>query len=237
MRRFFTDNVYDNYLKITGEEAAHMKNSLRMKAGEEFIAIDGSGMDYYCAVSNIDKDVTAEIIKKETGSAEPDVKVTLYQAYPKSAKMNDIVDKAVELGVHEIIPFLSKRCVKRPQGQGQKLAKVSLSAAKQSGRSIIPNVSDVQSFHDALNLMKRHKLLIACYEEEQIKDLSQALRTEAKDIGIVIGSEGGFEKAEIDSMREAGAVVVTLGRRILRTETAGIAVLSACFYEKGQMKY
>ena len=237
MRRFYADEVNENSIMITDDEAAHMKNSLRMKAGDEFIAIDGSGFDYYCAISNIDRDITARIIKKEKGSAEPDIKVTLYQAYPKSAKMNDIVDKAVELGVYEIIPFLSKRCVKRPQGQGDKLTKVSLSAAKQSGRSIIPSVSDVQSFHDALKLMKRHKLLIACYEEEKIKELSQAMSNEADDIAIVIGSEGGFEKEEIDSMRDAGAMIVTLGRRILRTETAGIAVLAACFYEKGQMKY
>ncbi len=237
MRRFYSDEVYENSLKITGDEAAHMKNSLRMKTGDEFIAIDGSGVDYFCAISNVDRDITADVIKKEKGNAEPDIKVTLYQAYPKSAKMNDIVDKAVELGVYEIVPFLSKRCVKRPNGQGEKLTKVSLSAAKQSGRSIVPKVSDVQNFNNALKLMKRHKLLIACYEEEQIKELSQALDTDVDDIAIVIGSEGGFEKEEIGSMRDAGAVVVTLGRRILRTETAGIAVLAACFYEKGQMKY
>ena len=237
MRRFYADEVNESSVRISGDEAAHMKNSLRMRQGDEFIAIDGSGTDYYCAVSSIDRDVYADIIKKEKGSAEPDIKVTLYQAYPKSAKMNDIVDKAVELGVFEVVPFLSKRCVKRPQGQGDKLSIVSLSAAKQSGRSIVPKVSDVMSFDDALGLMKRHSLLIACYEEEQTNDLAQALRNEAEDIGIVIGSEGGFEQQEIERMKQAGAEVVTLGRRILRTETAGIAVLAACFYEKGQMKY
>lgn len=237
MRRFFADEVNQKNIKISGEEANHIKNALRMKPGDEFIAIDGSGTDYTCVISSIDKDVFADIIKRDKNLAEPDIKVTLYQAYPKSAKMNDIVDKAVELGVYAIVPFLSKRCVKRPDGQGEKLTKVALSAAKQSGRSIVPQVSDVKSFEEALKLMKDRELLIACYEEEKNNALSDALKTHAKDIGIVIGSEGGFESEEIEKMKNNGAVVVTLGRRILRTETAGIAVLAACFYEKGQMKY
>lgn len=237
MRRFFATQVKENSIIVSGDEANHIKNSVRLKPGDEFIAIDGSGMDYYCKISDINKDVHADIISKELGKAEPDVKITLYQAYPKSAKMNEIVQKAVELGAVSIVPFLSKRCVKRPSGQGDKLTRVAVSAVKQCGRSILPEVPDVQDFKHVLELMKRHELLIVCYEEETIRPLSEALKNDAIDIGIVIGSEGGFEREEIDTMKEAGGVVVTLGRRILRTETAGIAVLASCFYDKGQMKY
>lgn len=237
MRRFFATEVNENSIIVSGDEANHIKNSVRLKPGDEFIAIDGSGMDYYCKISDIDKDVHAEIISKELNKAEPEVKITLYQAYPKSAKMNEIVQKAVELGAVSVVPFLSKRCVKRPAGQGDKLTRVAVSAVKQCGRSILPEVPDVQSSNHALELMKRHELLIVCYEEETIKPLSEALKNDAKDIGVVIGSEGGFEREEIETMKEAGGVVVTLGRRILRTETAGIAVLASCFYDKGQMEY
>lgn len=237
MRRFFATEVKENSIIISGDEANHIKNSVRLKLGDQFIAIDGSSMDYYCKISDIDKDVHAEIISKERNKAEPDVNITLYQAYPKSAKMNEIVQKAVELGAVSIVPFLSKRCVKRSSGQGDKLTRVAVSAVKQCGRSILPEVPDVQNFNHVLELMKRHELLIVCYEEEIIKPLSEALKNEAKDIGIVIGSEGGFEREEIETMKEAGGVVVTLGRRILRTETAGIAVLASCFYDKGQMEY
>ncbi|MBT3318680.1 MAG: 16S rRNA (uracil(1498)-N(3))-methyltransferase [Clostridia bacterium] len=237
MRRFLATNVSKNSIYISGEEANHMRNAVRMSIGDEFIAIDGSGIDYTCAITNIDKDVKADILSKSQNKAEPEINVTLYQAYPKSAKMNEIVQKAVELGAAAIVPFLSKRCVKRPSGQGDKLSKVALSAVKQCGRSIIPNVTDVQSFEQALELMSNHELLIICDEEERQRQLYTALQVGASDIGIVIGSEGGFERSEIERVKDCGGIPVTLGRRIMRTETAGIAVLAACFYAKGEMEY
>jgi len=237
MRRFLASEVRDNSITITGEEANHIRNAVRMSVGDEFIAFDGSGIDYTCVITNADRDITANIIDKTHSKAEPVIKVTLYQAYPKSAKMNEIVQKAVELGAAAIVPFLSKRCVKRPSGQGEKLSKVALSAVKQCGRSIIPTVSDVQSFEQALELMSCHEMLIVCDEEERAIQLSQALQINAKDIGIVIGSEGGFERIEVDRIKAVEGIPVTLGRRIMRTETAGMAVLAACFYAKGEMEY
>jgi len=239
MHRFYAhqEDVGENSLIIRGDEAAHMRNALRMKAGDEFIALDGSGIDYTCTITSIAGIAEAYIIKREANLCEPAVKVTLYQAYPKLAKMNEIVQKAVELGAAAIVPFLSERCVKRPFGQGEKLSRVALSAVKQSGRSVLPEVPDVQSFEDALARMKRHEQLIVCWEEETQASLRGVLQTDAKDIGIVIGPEGGFETAEIETMIAIGGDVVTLGRRIMRTETAGIAVLAAVFYDKGQMQY
>lgn len=239
MRRFYVDpeDVLGNSIIIRGEEANHIKNAVRMQVGDEFVAFDGSSTDYTCRVNSVGKSIGADIIGSTENKAEPSINVTLYQAYPKSAKMNEIVQKAVELGAVGIVPFLSVRCVKRPEGQGDKLGRVALSAVKQCGRSVLPTVTDVQSFEDALELMKRHEQLIVCWEEERQVSLRQVLESDAKDIGIVIGSEGGLDAEEVDQLREMGGVIVTLGRRIMRTETAGMAVLSAIFYDKGQMEY
>jgi 16S rRNA (uracil1498-N3)-methyltransferase len=237
MRRFLATEVLKNSIVISGEEANHMKNAVRMSIDDEFIAIDGSGIDLMCRITSIDNDITAKIISKTKNKAEPIINVTLYQAYPKSAKMNEIVQKAVELGAVSIVPFLSKRCVKRPSGQGEKLSKVALSAVKQCGRSILPTVTDVQSFEQALELTQGQETLIVCDEEERQIQLSLALQSNSKDIGIVIGSEGGFERIEVDRIKAVEGIPVTLGRRIMRTETAGMAVLAACFYAKGEMEY
>lgn len=205
-----------------------------MKQGDMFIAFDGTGVDYTCEITQIETAVEAKIIERVKNPSEPDIAVTLYQAYPKSAKMEEIVQKAVELGAKSIVPFLSVRCVKRP-GDVSRLRRVALSAIKQCGRSMLPSVADVTSFEDVLIAMQKHEKLIVCWEEERYKKLKDALSGKAHDIGIVIGSEGGFEEAEVRRMREAGGVSVTLGPRILRTETAGIAVIAAVMFERGQM--
>ena len=237
MRRFFVNptDVASGSVIIRTEEANHIKNVVRMQVGDEFIALDGTGADYFCRITNIGKNIDADIIRREKNKAEPDIQITLYQAYPKLAKMNEIVQKAVELGAVSVVPFLSVRCVKRPTGQGAKLSRVAICAVKQCGRSILPSVPDVQSFDDAIALMRRHDQLLVCWEEEQDVLLQQALSADATDIGVVIGPEGGFEHGEIEAMRKIGGTSVSLGRRIMRTETAGIAVLSAILYDKGQM--
>ena len=237
MPRFYVDSrgIGLDKLVISGDEAKHMKNALRMQPGDTFTAFDGSGVDFDCRVTSVGSAVEADILSRWTTEAEPAVKVTLYQAYPKLAKMEEIVQKAVELGAAGIVPFISARCVKKPE-DASRLRRVALAAVKQCGRSIIPEVSDILRFDDALARMSDHESLIVCWEEEQITPLSDALKGDAKDIGIVIGSEGGFEAAEVEKMRDVGGVSVTLGPRILRTETAGIAVLAAVFYERGQMR-
>lgn len=239
MHRFYTapENVRGGKLVIDGDEAKHMKNALRMQAGDMFIAFDGTGVDYLCRVVSLGAEVVADVVDSGVNNAEPSVRVTLYQAYPKSAKMEEIVQKAVELGAHRIVPFVSSRCVKRPE-DASRLRRVALSAVKQCGRSVLPDVADVLRFDDALSLMKRHDALVVCWEEERETPLSAALALAgtATDIGVVIGPEGGLDQDEVNRMRAEGGVPVTLGPRILRTETAGIAVLAAIFYDKGQMR-
>ncbi len=237
MHRFYTEpkNVHEKSLAVIGDEAKHMKNVLRMQADDTFIAFDGSGIDYTCRILHVGTQIDAQILSKNHNEAESNIKVTLYQAYPKSAKMEEIVQKAVELGSFRVVPFISQRCVKRPE-DSSRLRRVAMAAVKQCGRSVLPHVDDVLKFEDALFLMKKHEKLIVCWEEERDTTLKSALLCEAQDIGVVIGPEGGLEAAEVDQMREAGGVSVTLGPRIMRTETAGIAVMAAIFYEKGQMK-
>lgn len=237
MHRFFTapENVRGDRLVIDGDEAKHMKNALRMQPGDVFIAFDGTGADYLCRLVSLGAQVIADVAERLANDTEPSVRVTLYQAYPKSAKMEEIVQKAVELGAHRIVPFVSSRCVKRPE-DASRLRRVALSAVKQCGRCVLPDVADVLRFDDALLRMERHDALIVCWEEERETPLNAALTGAATDIGVVIGPEGGLDKDEVSRMREAGGVTVTLGPRILRTETAGIAVLAAIFYEKGQMR-
>lgn len=238
MPRFFSDSrdIHADKLVITGDEAKHIKNVLRMQPGENITVFDGSGLDYDCRITAVGNTVEADILSRQKNTAEPAVSVTLYQAYPKSAKMEDIVQKAVELGARGIVPFISARCVKKPE-DSSRLRRVALAAVKQCGRSVIPEVSDILRFDDALRRMQSHEKLIVCWEEEKETPLQDALKGDARDIAVVIGSEGGFEAAEVEKMRAAGGISVTLGPRILRTETAGIAVLAAVFYDKGQMRY
>ncbi len=205
-----------------------------MRKGDEFVAFDGTGTDYYCRITQTDKSINADIIKREQNKCEPDIKVTLYQAYPKSDKMEEIVQKAVELGAFRIVPFISARCIKRPDSS-ERLRRVALAAVKQCGRSIIPLVDDILSFKDALFKMGKHERLIVCWEQENRAALKSTLFGQPKDIAVVIGPEGGFQEDEINSMSESGGISVTLGPRILRTETAGMAALSAIMFGMGQI--
>lgn len=205
-----------------------------MRKGDEFVAFDGTGIDYYCRITQADKDVHADILKRDKNNCEPKIKATLYQAYPKSDKMEEIVQKAVELGAAGIVPFISARCVKKPDNS-VRLRRVALAAAKQCGRSIIPFVDDILCFKDVLEKMGKHERLIVCWEQESGTTLKSALYGQPKDIAIVIGPEGGFDEEEIESMRKCGGISVTLGPRILRTETAGMSVLSAVMFCMGQM--
>lgn len=234
MHRFFADSVSEKTLMIASDEAKHIKNALRMRQGDELIAFDGTGTDYQCRIADIGVSVKADIISRKPNCCEPQIHVTLYQAYPKSAKMDEIVQKAVELGAEAIVPFISERCVKKPDDVSR-LRRVALAAVKQCGRSVLPSVSDILTMKNVLPLMQKHQKLIVCWEEEREHTLKQALAGQACDIGIVIGPEGGFCAHEVQSMRSAGGVAVTLGPRILRTQTAGIAVLAAVMYDKGQM--
>jgi len=237
MHRFYArpEDVHENSVTLEGDEAKHLKTVLRMNEGEECIVFDGTGCDYVCRIKHIGTQVLADIVSIQKNATEPDIQVTLYQAYPKMAKMEEIVQKAVEMGVRRVVPFISHRCVKRPE-ESSRLRRVVMASVKQCGRSVLPEVTDVLRFEDTLSLMETHEKLIVCWEEEKRMSLKMALAEDAKNFGVVIGPEGGLEAFEVDRMREAGGIPVTLGPRIMRTDTAGIAVLAAIFYDKGQMQ-
>ena len=241
MYHFFAqhENIHDTYIDITGDDVNHVKNVLRMKTGDELLISSGSNVDYYCHISEMtDDNIRAEIDSIDEEGRELGIKVWLFQGLPKGDKMELIVQKAVELGVYGIVPFAAKRSVVRldEKKAGKKQIRwqaIAKGAAEQSGRGLIPEVETVKTYAEALEFAKELDVILVPYElEEGMKatmSIIKAIRP-GQSIGIFIGPEGGFEEQEIGQARNAGAVPVTLGRRILRTETAGITTLSILMY-------
>lgn len=239
MPRFFVDEKPAESCVITGEDATHIGRALRMKCGEE-IVVCHEGVDYFGVVEKItDKEVFCKILRSEHCESEPDVFLTLFQAMPKSDKMELIIQKAVELGASRIVPVLTNRCVSRPDEKSfakklQRYQKISESAAKQSGRGIIPEVSEILSFNQALSELKKCELGLVCYEKGGVSLQDTGLK-KGMNVGVFIGSEGGFEEKEVELCKDSGAVVVGLGKRILRCETAPLAAISVIMNLTGNM--
>ncbi|MDE6025757.1 MAG: 16S rRNA (uracil(1498)-N(3))-methyltransferase [Lachnospiraceae bacterium] len=241
MHRFYVDNFNGSgkVINITGSDVNHIKNVLRLKAGDVITVSDGSGTDYICKIDEILPDKIAAGIEDVTrNAAELDARITLFQGMPKSDKMEFIIQKAVELGVAEIVPIFTKRTVvKLDKGKEEKKLKrynaIAESAAKQSGRGIIPVVKSFMSFDEALSYGENLDMNIIPYEEasgmEHAREVIGSIKGR-KSIGIFIGPEGGFAKEEIEAATGMGAHCITLGNRILRTETAGLAVLSIIMF-------
>ena len=239
MPKFFTksDYIYDNELKIVGEDVSHISKVLRMSAGDNIIVCDGEGNDYDAVITSVSKtEVVAEITGKYVCDAVPCVNVTLYQALPKQGKMEYIIQKNTELGVSKIVPVYTKRCVVKPSDKTERWSKVAESAAKQCGRGIIPQVMPVVTFEEAIKQMKDYDLALMPYECEEENGLKKVLQSsEYKSVSIFIGPEGGFDLKEVETAINAGVKTVTLGKRILRTETAASAVLPIIMYENDEM--
>jgi len=237
MSRFF-GKVEGDKATIQGEEAAHMTRTLRMQKGDGFIAIDGSDYEYPCEIAEIASgEVKAKVLEKRLCAAEPRIKITLYQAYPKAAKMETILQKCVEIGIGAFVPFISERCVKKPEmddtNKIARLQKVAREAVKQCGRSRGIEVSPILSMKEVLRRVPQHGLCLLAWEETKDASLKQVLRAYAgvNDIALIIGPEGGFSAQEAKGMADAGAKAVSLGKRILRTETAGMAACAMIMYE------
>lgn len=241
MYRFFTaiENVGEGVVRITGDDVNHIKNVLRMTKGEKVVISCGQGVDYYCIIDCIQETEIGLIIEEEKAAVtELPTEITLFQALPKSDKMELIVQKAVELGAVSIVPVKTKRCVvkldeKKAQKKVSRWNSIAESAAKQSGRAIVPKVSEVMSFSDALQLAKTMDTVLIPYElSEDMPGSVQAMQKAAagKSIGIFIGPEGGFERGEVELALQTGAVAISLGKRILRTETAGLATMSVLMF-------
>ena len=239
MPKFFTksDYIYDKELKIVGEDVSHISKVLRMSAGDNIIVCDGEGNDYDAVITSVSKtEVVAEITGKYVCDAEPCVNVTLYQALPKQGKMEYIIQKNTELGVSKIVPVYTKRCVVKPSDKTERWSKVAESAAKRCGRGIIPQVMPVITFEEAIKQMQDYDLALMPYECEEENGLKKVLQSSVyKSVSIFIGPEGGFDLKEVETAINAGVKTVTLGKRILRTETAASAVLPIIMYENDEM--
>ncbi len=235
MPRFFLPvSEADKFIIVDGENARHIGRSLRMKVGDN-LTVTCKGTDYNCIINSFTEDtVKLEIISAEKCSSEPSVKITLYQAMPKSDKLEFIVQKAVELGVSEIVPVMTRRCISRPDEKGfekklKRLEKISLEASKQSGRGVVPEILPVMNFKDAVNRMKDADCAIMLYESGGIR-FSETDIKNAKSIALLIGSEGGFDEEEAEFAKNSGIQNIWLGERILRCETAPITALSIIMF-------
>lgn len=241
MQHFFVtpDQVKEKEIWIEGSDVNHIRNVLRMKPGEKLEISDGNNRKYLCAVAEMDTDaVRTEIIEEYESDTELPSRIYLFQGLPKSDKMDLIVQKAVELGAYEIIPVEMKRSVvrldeKKAAKKTDRWNEIAKSAAKQAGRGLIPEVKRVMKYKEALAYAGELDVVLLPYElasgMEGTKQVIGQIKA-GQSVGIFIGPEGGFETEEVELGTAAGARTVTLGRRILRTETAGLAVLSILMY-------
>ncbi|MBS6397051.1 MAG: 16S rRNA (uracil(1498)-N(3))-methyltransferase [Clostridiales bacterium] len=250
MYHFFIepDQVHGQEIEILGGDVNHMKNVLRMRTGEEITVSDGFGHEYLCRISGFTEDsVLAGILEKREVSVELPSRLVLFQCLPKGDKMELIIQKAVELGAAEIVPVASRRCVvkldaKKEESKRKRWQAIAESAAKQSGRAIVPKVQPVMSFSEALVRAGELDVRLIPYEcadelllgggksaMEKTRELLEEIKR-GQSVGVFIGPEGGLEKAEVESAMKAGAKPVTLGKRILRTETAGLCILSVLMF-------
>ena len=238
MNRFFAEkSTIGETVTLTDENAHHITNVLRLQKSDEIIVCDLEGTDYRCVIESLHtKKVTAAILSSAANTAEPAARITLYQGYPKGDKLDFIIQKAVELGVYKIVPVVTEFSVKRPEGKAAKTARfmrISEAAAKQSGRGIIPEVCEVQKLSDVVKTVCKNGLAMVAYEKEQHESIKGKINKLVSEISVFIGPEGGFSVKEIEYMTSLGVATVSLGKRILRTETAGIYMLAVIDYELG----
>lgn len=242
MPRFFIDRsqIEDSSLFIIGDDARHIARSLRMAVGDEITVSDGEGAEYTATLTKIRDDrCDAGITKSEDSKREPKSKITLFMAYPKSDKLETVIQKAVELGAAKIVPFESSRCIKKPKSdkaeeRTARLNRIAEEAAKQCGRAILPAVSLPITFSGMINEAADSELAIFCYEgtgTTSLKTLLDSFVAPPKTISVIVGCEGGFSPEEAKSAKEAGFKMANLGPRILRCETAPDYCLSALSYK------
>lgn len=241
MHKFFVEDIGEGEGRIHGEDHRHLFKVLRLTMGARILVNNLEGQDYLAELTHVDREEARfRLLEALSESNESPLKVHLYQGLPKAGKMDLIVQKATELGVTEVVPIYTQRVVLKEGGAYKKLdrlKKIMLEAAKQSRRSIIPDLSAPQSWADAMTSMARHDLLVVPYENATgfgLAALAQSV-DRPKSVGIVIGPEGGFDEAEIEELKGLGGRIVTLGRRILRTETAGFTTMVLLQYLYGDL--
>lgn len=244
MSKFFvtSKSIKDNKIKIKGKDINHIKNVLRKKIGEELtICNQDDTINYLGKIIKIEEDfIQCKIVKELESNSESNIKVTILQGLPKADKMEWVIQKAVELGVFDITPIEMKRCVvkladKDKMKKLQRWQKIAEVAAKQCGRNRIPTINNIQSIKNICNLCTEYDIVIVAYENEKQNKLKYELEkldhNKELKIAVLIGPEGGIDVSEIQQLKENGAKIVTLGNRILRTETVALHVLSVIMYE------
>ena len=248
MPRFFVrkDQIDNGTVTILGDDAHHISRSLRMAAGENITVCDMQKFEYECTLTDFLPDrVLAQVISERKCDTEPPFAAHLYQALPKGDKLDTVIQKAVECGVSSITTFNSERCIAKEKGDEEnklrRRNKISLEAAKQSGRGLVPEVKATVSFARMLEEASCSDIKLFCYEGDEtvsvrklLSDENARLKSsgiETPTISIIVGSEGGFSLNEVARAREAGFIPIGLGKRILRTETAPLFVLSCLCYE------
>ncbi len=251
MPHFFVspEDIKGNKALVTGGEARHIVTVLRKKKGDELDIFDGSGKEFRVRILEIDRlgglpKITAEIIAQKRVEREPNLKITLFQSIPKGNKLDFIIQKSTEIGVSEIVPVITERTIvrldsKRSKERAFRWQKIAQEAAKQSGRNTVPKIGPVLDFSQALNQFseRRSHTGIIAWEMEDKNYLREVLKRSVRGgisnlaLSIFVGPEGGFTPEEVQRARRAGVVPVSLGNRMLRTETAGLAVSIAALYE------
>lgn len=242
MRRFFVADVVEDKIKIDGSDAHHIRRVLRYKLGDKLIVVDGSGKVMEAFIIEIsDEMVIAEVKEVLDNNTESPIELILAQCLPKGDKMELVVQKAVELGVSTIYPIVSENCVvkydeKKKMARQIKWQKIADEAAKQCGRTILPTVESVTELKIFLENIDSNLEALMCYEGEAEEPIKKILAESlANRFLVLIGPEGGFTKNEVEICQKAGLKIATLGKRILRTETAAIAASAIVMYEKGDL--
>lgn len=231
MQKLFIDFEPDSKVILNEEQSRHISKSLRMKVGDMLTLSCGNGKDYGCIIDTIDsKSVTLSVCYEQANNCEPTIKVKLYQGVPKGDKLEDIIQKCTELGISKIQPVLTHRSVSRPDSKSAKkkqarYQKIALEAAQQSGRGIVPEICEMTDLKTAVT-NDDSELKILFYEGGGAP-LKEIINKDIESVSIYIGPEGGFEENEVELIKENGGTVATLGKRILRTQTAPVASLTA----------
>ena len=238
MTRIFVnkENIAGDTVEITGADSVHLASALRVKPGEKIICCDAEGTDCVCTVISAAPQITRlKIDEKKASDSEPPCRIRLYQSLPKSDKFEFIIQKATELGVCSVTPVISERCISRPDEKSmvkklQRWRTIAREAAQQSGRSVIPEIREPETLFSAFKNLPENALKLFCYEDEKNTSLRRVL-SKTPEICVFVGPEGGYSRDEYETAEAAGLVSVSLGKRILRCETAPLFVLSSLIYE------
>jgi len=244
MPKFFIKNnqIIENKINLIGEDVKHIANVLRMKINDEIEICNMDTSDnFLCKIKEISKEnIKCEIINKIENNTELNTEITIFQGLPKAEKMEIIIQKCTEIGAKEFIPIEMERCVVKLDAKNEakkieRWQKIAEASAKQSGRNVIPEIKNVINLKKVCNLIEKYDIVLVAYEKEEKNTLKNEL-DKLKDIsflkiGVIIGPEGGIEQSEVELLKSHGAKVITLGKRILRTETVGIYLTSIISYE------